>query len=317
MKTEIHKLGFGTWQFGGENIIGGKHKGWGYIDEKEAIQAVHLALDHGIQFFDTADSYGEGRSEEILGKAFQSYPNANFVVCTKFGNRNDNNGNYFQDFSPEWLEKAVINSLERLKIDCIDVLLFHSPPDDFNWKNYDATIIDRLINKGYIKKYGVSSKTLKGALKVAENKFGCVIEAIFNALDRRAEEYFCNNHIAFEYEFIARVPLASGFLNQKYLYETPDFAENDWRYYLPETDKNWLLESARKLAFLEELPGGITVSALRYVLYHSGVRVVIPGMRNPEQVKANLQAVELGALAPEVVKKIKQAVPDVPAHWKF
>lgn len=316
MKTASHKLGFGTWQFGGENIIGGKHKGWGYIDDKEAIQAVHLALDRGIQFFDTADSYGEGKSEEILGKAFQSYPSANFIVCTKFGNRKDNQGSSFQDFSPEWLEKAVINSLERLKIDCIDILLFHSPPDDFEWKSYETTTLDRLIQKGYIKKYGVSSKTIKGALKVAECKFGSVIEIIFNALDRRAEDYLFN-HVDYEYEFIARVPLASGFLKQKYLYKTPEFAENDWRHYLPERDKSWLLESAKKLAFLDELPGGITVSALRYVLYHSGVGVVIPGMRNPEQVKANLQAVEFGALAPEVVEKIKQAVPDVPEHWKF
>lgn len=316
MKTAIHKLGFGTWQFGGENFVDGKHRGWGYIDEKKAIQAVHLALDLGIQFFDTADSYGEGKSEEILGKAFQSYPSANFIVCTKFGNRIDNQGSSFQDFSPEWLEKAVISSLERLKIDCIEILLFHSPPDNFDWKNYDISILDRLIQKGYIKKYGVSSKTITGALKVVDNKFGSAIEVIFNVLDRRAEKDLFNN-VDCEYEVIARVPLASGFLKSKYLDKTPDFAENDWRYYLPERDRSWLLESARKLAFLDDLPGGITVSALRYVLYHSGVGVVIPGMRNPEQVKANLQAVELGALAPEIMEKIKQAVPDVPAHWKF
>lgn len=317
MKTAIHKLGFGTWQFGGEYLIGGKHTGWGYFDEKEAIAAVCLALDRGIRFFDTADSYGEGRAEEILGKAFQSYPNGNFIVCTKFGNRKDNQGNPFQDFSPEWLEQAVINSLTRLKIDCIDILLFHSPPDDFDWQNYDIALLDRLIQKGYIKKYGVSSKTIKGALKVVKNRFGSAIEAIFNVLDRRAEEYLFNNQIDFEHEFIARVPLASGFLQEKYLYKTPDFAENDWRHYLPERDQSWLLESARKLVFLNELPGGITVSALRYVLYHSGVAVAIPGMKNPEQVKANLQAVELGALALEVVERIKQAVPDVPAHWRF
>ena len=316
MKTAIPKLGFGTWQFGGENLIDGKHKGWGYIDDREAIQAVHLALDRGIRFFDTADSYGDGRSEAILGKAFQSYQSANFIICTKFGNRKDNQGNSFQDFSPEWLEKAVINSLKRLQVDCIDVLLFHSPPDDLDWKNYDATILDRLIQKGYIKKYGVSSKTIKGALKVVEDNFGSAIEGIFNALDRRAEESLFKK-VNSEYKFIARVPLASGFLQPKYLYATPDFAENDWRRYLPVRDQNWLLESTRKLDFLDKLPGGITVSALRYVLYHSGVGVVIPGMRNPEQVKVNLQALELGALAPEVVEKIKQAVPDVPGHWKF
>lgn len=317
MRTAIHKLGFGTWQFGGGNSLGGKPTGWGHIDEKEAVKAVCLALEQGIQFFDTADSYGEGRAEELLGKAFQSYQNANFIICTKFGNRKDNQGNSFQDFSPEWLEQAVINSLTRLKIDCIDILLFHSPPDNFDWHNYDVTILNQLIQKGYIKKYGVSSKTIKGTLRVVENRFGSAIEAIFNVLDRRAEEYLLNSHIDFEYEFIARVPLGSGFLKERYLYITPAFAENDWRHYLPERDKSWLLESTRKLAFLNELLGGITVSALRYVLYHSGVKVAIPGMKNSEQVKANLQAAKLGPLLPEVVEKIRQAVPDVPAHWKF
>ena len=317
MNAEIHKLGFGTWQFGGENFIGGKHTGWGYIDEQEAIQAVGFALEQGIRFFDTADAYGAGRSEEILGKAFQIYPNANLIICTKFGHRRDNQGNSFQDFSPQWLEQAVTDSLKRLQTDCIDIMLFHSPSDDFDWQNYDTTVLEQLIQKGYIKKYGVSSKTIKGALKVVKNRFGNVIEVIFNTLDRRAEQYLFNKYINFEYEFIARVPLASGFLKKKYLYKTPEFAENDWRHYLPEKEKIWLLESVRKLAFLDELSGGITVSALRYVLYHSGVKIVIPGMKNLAQVKANMQAVELGALAPEVIEKIKEAVPDVPAHWKF
>ncbi|MBD2451079.1 aldo/keto reductase [Nostoc sp. FACHB-152] len=316
MKTATSKLGFGTWQFGGEYLVDGKHKGWGYINEQAAIDAVHFALDNGIRFFDTADAYGEGKSEVILGKAFKSYPSADFIICTKFGNRKDNQGNSFQDFSPAWLEESVTKSLQRLKIDYIDILLFHSPPDDFEWKSYDITVIDRLIEKGYIKKYGVSSKSLKGALKVAKDNFGSAIEAIFNVLDRRAESYLFGN-IENQYEFIARVPLASGFLNQKYLDKNPDFAENDWRRYLPERDRNWFLESIRKLAFLDELPGGLTVSALRYVLHHSGVGVVIPGMKNIEQVKANLQAVELGALDADVVEKIKQAVPDVPEHWKF
>jgi aryl-alcohol dehydrogenase-like predicted oxidoreductase len=317
MKPAIHKLGFGTWQFGGENLIGGQHKGWGYVDEQEAIRSVHFALDRGIQFFDTADSYGEGRAEEILGKALKSYPNANFIICTKFGNRKDNRGNLYQDFSPEWLEQAVSDSLKRLNADCINLLLFHSPPDDFDWEDYDVTILHDLIQKGYIKEYGVSSRSIKGSLKVVKNQFGTALEAIFNVLDRRAEDYLFDIPGTSEYYFIARVPLASGFLQQKYLHESPEFAKNDWRHYLPEIDRNWLLESVRKLSFLEELPGGITVSSLRYVLYHSKVGVVIPGMRSIQQVKANLQALESSELAPEVVEKIQQAVPDVPEHWKF
>ena len=311
-----HKLGVGTWQFGGENIINGQHKGWGDIEEVAAIKTVHLALDAGIQFFDTADAYGDGRAEEILGKAIQHYPREKLIICTKFGQRKDSQGKNFHDFTPDWCEQAVINSLRRLKVDYLDILLFHSPPDDFDWQKYSTSKLEALIKKGYIKEYGVSSKTIKGALKVVNNKFGTVIEAIFNILDRRAEQYLLNQ-LKPTYQFIARVPLASGFLIQKYLHEEPNFADNDWRRYLPERDRQWLLNNVRKLEFLNELLGGITVSGLRYVLYHPQVDVVIPGMRNLHQLKANLQALDLGALDPTIVQKIQDAVPDVAKHWKY
>ncbi len=316
MKSLTHKLGFGTWQFGGENIVNGQHKGWGDIEEATAIQSVHLAIDAGMQFFDTADAYGWGRAEEILGKAIEHYPKDKLRICTKFGNRQDHQGYSYQDFSPQWLEQAVTNSLKRLKVDCIDMLLFHSPPDDFDWNSYDVSILTGLIQKGYIKQYGVSSKTVKGALKVIEYSFGQIIEAIFNILDRRAEQ-FLFNHLNPAYQFIARVPLASGFLSHKYLHQQPNFADNDWRKYLPARDQQWLLNSSRKLDFLDELPGGITVSALRYVLHHPQVEVVIPGMRSPSQVTANLQAVKLGALDPVIIENIQDSVPDVPVHWQF
>ncbi|NEO21425.1 aldo/keto reductase [Moorena sp. SIO4A5] len=316
MKVLTNKLGFGTWQFGGENIINGQHKGWGDIEEAEAIQAVHLALDSGVKFFDTADTYGEGQAEKILGKAIEHYPKDRLTICTKFGCRKDNQGRSYQDFSSLWLEQAVANSLKRLKIDCIDILLFHSPPDDFDWSRYDVSTLQGLIQKGYIKQYGVSSKTIKGALKVIEKSFGTVIEAIFNVLDRRAEQYLINK-LSSRYKFVARVPLASGFIRQKYLHQDPDFANNDWRKYLPDRDRQWLLDNVRKLSFLDQLPGGITVSALRYILHHPQVGVVIPGMRNSSQLAANLEAVYLGKIDAEIVKKIQNTVPNVPVHWRF
>ena len=314
MNVSVCKLGFGTWQLGGENIINGHHRGWGDIDENAAIQAIHGAIDRGIQFFDTADAYGWGRSEEILGKAIKPYTRDKLVICTKFGHRQGPQGNSFQDFSPEWLEEAVIHSLRRLETDYIDILLFHSPPDQFNWEEYDTTVLDQLIKKGYIRNYGVSSKTIQGSLHVLKSSFGSVLEAIFNILDRRAEDLLLNQ-LDKQYRFIARVPLASGFLSPKWLDQEPEFNLNDWRRYLSDTDRQWFLSSLRSLEFLNEEPGGVAVSALRYLLYHPRVEVVIPGMRNIDHVITNYLALELGPLDPTLVEKIYHAVPEVPAHW--
>lgn len=316
MSLSTCRLGFGTWQLGGENIVNGHHRGWGDLDETTAIQAIHKAIHQGIQFFDTADAYGWGRSEEILGKAIKPYARDQLVLCTKFGHRQTDQGESFQDFSSEWLEHAVVGSLRRLKVDYLDILLFHSPPDQFDWKRYDTTLLDKLIEKGYIRQYGVSSKTIKGALHVLRSSFGSVLEAIFNMLDRRAEDLLFNE-LDYPYSFIARVPLASGFLNSKWLYQEPQFQLNDWRQYLPDIDRQWLLKSLRSLDFLNEEPGGIAAAALRYLLYHPKVDVVIPGMRSINQVVANYQALQLGPLNSALVEKIYCAVPDIPPHWRL
>ena len=127
----IQKIGFGTWQIGGETQFGSRQTGWGQIDEAEALSAVHLALDNGIRFFDTADAYGKGHSESFLGRAFKQKPIPDIKICTKIGSRWDEAGNFFQDFSVKWLEEALSNCLKRLQVEHIDTLLLHSPPVEF------------------------------------------------------------------------------------------------------------------------------------------------------------------------------------------
>lgn len=310
------RIGLGTWQFGGPNYQNGRPTGWGAIEEAEAVWTVHAALEQGVTFFDTADSYGAGQSERFLQRAFAERSAPEVIICTKFGNRLTSDGQPTQDFSPAYLAEAVETSLQRLGRDTLDVLLLHSPPDNFDWTTYDREPFERLVEVGKIRAYGVSSKSVYGARRVLEAGFGSVLEVIYNALDRRAESVLFNTPEAADHTFIGRVPLASGFLNPAYLTKTPTFAPDQYRHYLPDRDRDWLLSSVRQLAFLNDLPGGLATSALRFCLSNPAVSVVIPGARNAGQVAANCAAEVLGPLPSEVITRIREAVPDVPEHWR-
>jgi len=316
LNTLKTRTGLGTWQFGGPNMQNGRPTGWGAVNETDAIRTVHAALERGVRFFDTADSYGAGQSERILGRALAEKPHADVLVCTKFGNRQTPDGTTTPDFSADYLVQAVDASLQRLGLETLEVLLLHSPPDNFDWVNYDTEPFEQLVKAGKIDAYGVSSKSVYGAKRVMNAGFGSVLEVIYNALDRRAETVLFNAPEADTYSFIGRVPLASGFLNPAYLTQHPVFAEDDYRHNLPDRDRNWLLDSVRRLAFLNELPGGGATSALRFALSNSTISVVIPGARNAEQVAANCAAEALGPLSNDIINQIRQAVPDVPSHWK-
>ena len=315
--ARTHKIGFGTWQFGGPNRVNGKPTGWGDFDPAEATRAVHFALDHGITFFDTADTYGRGQAERVLGQALKTYAgSAEAVICTKFGNRETAPDVFVKDYSPQYLNACVMGSLERLGCQRLDTLLIHSPDDGFEWYNHDPAPYQKLVQRGLIRAFGVSSRSVYGAKAVVEAGFGSVIELTYNALDRRAEtELFTQTNFK-KYEFVARVPLASGFLNPKYLQQDPVFSENEYRHFMATADRTWLLEQVRKLAFLDDLAGGMAVSALRFAMAHPGVWRVVPGMRTVGQVAQNLKAAQLGPLSSDIIDQIIQAVPDVPKHWK-
>jgi myo-inositol catabolism protein IolS len=310
------QLGIGTWQLGGPNYQGDKPTGWGEIDEKTAIQTLQTAIDSGVRFIDTADSYGAGQAETWVGNALRESTAQGITVCTKFGNRRDAGGNGTQDYSPAYLVEAVEASLRRLQRDHLDIILLHSPPDAFDWATYDPQPFETLIQAGKIGAYGVSSRSIYGAKRVMEAGFGSVLEVIYNALDRRADDILWTDPRSAMYRFIARVPLASGFLNSRYLHEDPYFPVDQYRHYLPDRDRDWLLNSSRQLTFLDKLEGGIVVSALRFCLSNTAISVVIPGARTAEQVRQQALAVQLGPLSVEIINQIRLAVPDVPTHWK-
>lgn len=314
LSTRVSVIGFGTWAMGGESTLGGKQLGWGQTDRAEAERAVRSAVAHGINFFDTADVYGNGTSETLLGEWL--HDDKDVLVCTKFGNREDGAGKGFQDFSARWLAESVEGSLRRLRRERLDVLLLHSPPDDFDWSRYDPAPFLALRNQGKIGCFGVSCRSVKGAQSVLRARFGSVLEIIYNAVDRRAEDTVLGDAALAEVGVIARVPLASGFLSGGYGDKPESFAATDYRSTLAPEEVQWRAHSSHQLGFLDALPGGMAVSALRFCLSRPEVATVIPGMRRVAHVEKNLLASEYGPLEPAVSSAIRAAVPRVYKGWE-
>jgi aryl-alcohol dehydrogenase-like predicted oxidoreductase len=310
------KLGFGAWQLGGECTFGGKQTGWGKVDETEAIESIELALAAGIRFFDTAPGYGKGQSEALLGKVFSRLSSDEIQICTKYGSLENENGEAYLDFSPESLFRSIHESLKRLQIPKLDTVLLHSPPDDFDFQRLAQEPFEKLRTEGLISHYGVSVRSIKGAQNVIQSGFGDTLEAIFNVLDRRVEDTIFNQPSINKYRFIARVPLASGILSENFLLNPAvSFGETDIRSSIHPSDRMWFKESVQKLGFLNDLEGGISVSALRYVLHHPGVNFAIPGTRKVKHLESNLLALQLGPLPEEIQKKINEVLPETNPNW--
>lgn len=307
------RLGMGTWQIGGPTVWGGRQTGWGETDVEEALSTLAFAIGQGINFFDTADAYGHGQSEKLLGQALRNAGRPEVAVCTKFGTREDQSGRVTTDFSPEWLEVAVEGSLRRLQREVIDILLLHSPPDDFDWSRYDPEPFERLIRAGKIRAYGVSAKSVAGAEQVIRSGFGQVVEAIYNVLDRRAEERVFPLCAERGYAFIARCPLASGFL-----VDTPPvrFADDDIRSSFPEEQNSWMQASVATIRELfREESFTVSENALRFAASHPQVSVAIPGMRKKKHVESVIRCREHLPLNPALVEKIRQALPETYPGW--
>lgn len=314
----VNRIGFGCWQLAGAYDLNGRPNGYGNIDADESVRAIHMALDNGINFFDTAVAYGAGRSEELLGAALNSYSGAGKatpVICTKYGiiEGTDNDDD---DFSAPNMARSVERSLKRLQTECIDVLLLHNPPDDMDLTELDREPFERLIREGKIRSYGVSCRTQKGVANVLKQNFGSVVEAVYNVLDRRYASFFADEQYKDRYTFISRVPLASGFITPRTLTENRTFETNDIRSNFNAEQVEWVTGAVRELAFLNDLEGGITVSALRFQLSNPYNTLTIPGIKNTKQLKDALLAAKLGPLPADVISAIEAAVPEVFYRWR-
>lgn len=304
----VSRLGFGTWPLGGPVDFAGAQVGLGPADERESLLALQTALEAGVTFFDTADTYG--RSETLLGRALKG-AGGGIVVCGKCGNR-EQDGKAVKDFGPAWINECVERSLRRLGRDRLEILLLHGPPDDFAWDRYDFSALEALVSSGTILAYGISCRSVSGALNFARNGRGKFVEGIYNILDRRMEDSVFPLLREKGMGFIARTPLAQGFLAAA---PGKSFPATDIRSTLPEGDAAWRRQARGKLAFLESEPGGLAASALRFCLAQSHVATVIPGMRTRVQVLENLSAAAHGPLGPSACAAARAAVREPYAGW--
>jgi aryl-alcohol dehydrogenase-like predicted oxidoreductase len=308
---KVSEIGFGAWAVGGPASLGQFQIGWGdKVDDTESIRAIETAFECGVNFFDTADVYGAGHSEELLGKIFAGR-RAQVVIASKGGNMTSSDGEWQKDFSGEFLSARVEDSLRRLNTDYIDLYQLHTPRGDEQIKQSlgNAETLDRLVEQGKIRAYGISIGPVEDGLTQIEEGYGASIQVVYNILEREPEEQLLPRAKAADVGIIPRVPLAYGFLTGKYNADTV-FDEKDHRSHSvpPEQKRDWVAKADRLKPIAAELDIPMAQLALQYILANDAVSVVIPGARNERQARQNAAAGTAKPLSDEIVEKIRQAV---------
>lgn len=299
----VSEIGFGGWAIGGPAEASGTPFGWGRTNDDESLAAIRRARDMGVTFFDTADSYGFGRSESLLGIVL-SRRRQDVVIATKVGVARDAEGKLRKDFTRSHILHAVDGSLKRLRTDYIDLYQLHNPTPDEARRDDIHEAMDRLQEAGKIRFWGVSVTTPEEGLEIVQRGWGYALQVLYNVLNQApAKELF---PLAKEkgYGIIARVPLASGLLSGKFRPDT-HFAEDDVRQNFL-TPKR-LEEVIPRVDEAKSIIGGtartLAEGALRFVLANDAVSTTIPGMRNVRQVEMNVSADEV-RIPQEIVDKL-------------
>jgi aryl-alcohol dehydrogenase-like predicted oxidoreductase len=315
---DVSEIGFGAWAIGGS---------WGQVDDEESVAALHAAVDSGVTFFDTADVYGDGRSEKLIGQLLRDRSEPLFVA-TKFGRRAPLDvAQYTYDNLRGWLER----SRENLAVDAVDLVQLHCPPWDAYYTPAVFAACERLVDDGYARAYGVSVEKVEEALKAIEYPSVATVQIIFNIFRQRPAELLFEQARRRDVGLIIRVPLASGLLTGKFSSETR-FSADDHRSFNRHGEQFDVGETfagvdyATGVAAVEQLkalvPAGATMTqfALRWILDHESVSTVIPGARTSAQARANAEAASLPALPEathEAVSQLyrEQIAPQVHQRW--
>lgn len=290
----ISSIGFGAWAIGGT---------WGQTDDTAAMAALHRALDRGVNFFDTADVYGDGHSERLLARLKRERPNDPFYIATKAGRRLDPHvAEGYRDLRP-----FIERSLQNLQADAIDLLQLHCPPSAVYGMPEVFSALDDLVREGKLRHYGVSVERIDEALAALKYPGVQSVQIIYNLFRQRPAEAFLPAAQAAQVGVLARLPLSSGMLSGKFTRDS-HFGADDHRGFNRRGeafDKGETFSGVdfeQSLAAVEELrtllPEGVSLArlALRWILMNEAVTAAIPGGRTPAQVDENVSAADLAAL---------------------
>jgi aryl-alcohol dehydrogenase-like predicted oxidoreductase len=306
---DVSEVSLGTWQIGAS---------WGSVSEKDAIGLLHAAIDNGINFFDTADVYGDGRSERLIAGVL-SERREKVYVATKAGRRLQ--PHTADGYNRENLTAFVERSLTNLRREMLDLVQLHCPPTDVYYRPEVFEALDSLKRAGKILHYGVSVEKIEEAIKATEFPGIASVQIIFNIFRQRPKEFFFPLAQKRDVGILVRLPLASGLLGGKITRET-QFAADDHRAYnrhgeqfdrgetFSGVDLDVALDAVEKVR--QVVPPNVNMAsfALRWILQFPEVSCVIPGARNQHQVLENIKAAELPALTSEQMDALERIYGD-------
>jgi aryl-alcohol dehydrogenase-like predicted oxidoreductase len=305
---QVAEIGLGTWGIG---------SAWGSVTESESVAALHEALDRGVNFLDTADVYGDHVSERLIARVLKQRKSAGAgrpIIATKIGRRLPEQRAELYTYTN--LAPFVEDSLKSLSVEVLDLVQLHCPPTETYYRPEVFEAMDRLQREGKLRFYGVSVEKVEEGLKALEYPGVTSIQIIFNMFRQRPADLFLDRARERQTAVIARVPLASGMLSGKFKPDTK-FEATDHRQFnrhgeafdVGETFAGVPYEEG--LAAVEEIrplvPSGAALAqfALRWILMHEAITVVIPGAKHPEQARSNIDAASLPPLSPETMERIR------------
>ena len=316
---KISEISFGAWAIGGS---------WGDVSDKESLAALHAALDGGVNFFDTADVYGDGRSERLFAK-LKKERKEKFYIATKAGRRLPTQTP--EGYSRKNLTAWINRSLKNLNTDTIDLLQLHCPHTEVFYRPEVFGILDDLVKEGKLRHYGVSVEKVEEALKAIEFPNVQTVQIIFNIFRQRPAELFFAEAQKRKVGILARVPIASGMLSGK-ISAASKFAKDDHRNFnrhgaafdrgetFSGVDFDTGLRAVGQLKKLVPPNASLAQMALRWILEFPAVTCAIPGAKRPAQVLENIAASNLPPLSKATLKKIGalytgQIKPLVQHYW--
>jgi aryl-alcohol dehydrogenase-like predicted oxidoreductase len=301
---KVSEVSFGAWAIGSS---------WGPVDDRDSLAALNKAVDLGVNFIDTADVYGNGRSEKLIGQLLRDRSETVYVA-TKAGRKLS--PHVAEKYTPLTLRKFAEESLKNLRVEALDLLQLHCPPTAVFYTPEIFDALDHMVKAGKLRNYGVSVEKVEEALKAIEYPGVKTVQIVFNVFRERPADLFFKQAKSRWIGVIARVPLASGLLSGR-MSRATRFTSDDHRAYnrkgqaFDRGETFAGVDYARGLQAVEELrqilPRGMTMAqfALRWILMHDAVSCTIPGAKTPAQVEENCGAADAPRLSRGLMRQVQ------------